>query len=158
MFKRASGLNSAMTVSLDQLLGSWRLLSAWHEFETSQRRYPYGSDPVGSLVFTDDHRMMMMITTRVRPPAASNDELFRTMEAYSGRFMLEGSELITTVDVSWMPDWKRKPHRCFLSLSADGNSLFVTIPKQTGPLRPEEPVTNALTWLRERTLQNLRKS
>jgi hypothetical protein len=50
-----------MTISLDQLTGSWKLMCAWHEFDTRQRRYPYGSDAVGSLVFTDDNRIISII-------------------------------------------------------------------------------------------------
>jgi hypothetical protein len=139
------GLN--MTVSLDQLAGSWRLLSAWHEFETRQRKYPYGMNPVGSLVVTADSRITSIVTADL-PAVSSPEELYRSMEAYSGRFGFDGSELVTTVDVSSMPGWVRNELRHVVSLSPTGHQLFMTRPEQGYPLYPAVPATMALTWLR----------
>src|SRR3954471_7558093 len=125
-------IGTPMTISLDQLTGSWKLTEVWHEFDISQSRYPYGSDAVGSLVFTDDNRITSIIiagTIYAHAPGYA-------MEAYSGRFTLNGSEMITTIDVSSRPEWKGQEQRRLLSLvrSRDSDVLFVTLPKQIGSL------------------------
>jgi hypothetical protein len=140
-----------MTISLDQLTGSWKLMCAWHEFDTSQRRYPYGSDAVGSLVFTDDNRIISIIIAGTNCEPAPG----YAMEAYSGRFTVNGSEMITTVEVSSRPEWKDQDQRRFLSLvrTRDVDLLFVTSPKQIGSLYSGVPFTTALQWSRQRHRQ-----
>jgi hypothetical protein len=140
-----------MTISLDQLTGSWKLMEVWHEFDISQCRYPYGSDAVGSLVFTDDNRIVSIIiagTSFAHAPGYA-------MEAYSGRFTLDGSEMITTIDVSSRPEWKGRDQRRFLSFlrSRDIDVLFVTSPKQIGSLYSGVPFTTALKWFRRRPVK-----
>ena len=140
-----------MTISPDQLTGSWKLMYALHEFDTSQRRYPYGPDAVGSLVFTDENRIISIIIAGADCAHAPD----YAMEAYSGRFALNGSEMIMTVDVSSRLEWKGQDQRRFLSLvrTRHIDLLFVTSPKQISTLYSGVPFTTALQWSRQRHRQ-----
>jgi hypothetical protein len=139
------GVGAPMAISLDELQGWWKLMNAWHEFDTSELRYPYGRSAVGSLVFTDDSRMMsVIIADRDTAHPAGYD-----MEAYSGRFALEGSEMITTVDVSSRLEWRNSNLRHFLSLSHD-DFLCVTSTRQISSLYSGVPFTAAFRWFRMR--------
>jgi hypothetical protein len=83
-----------MAISFDELMGWWKLSEAWHEFETAPRRNPFGLAN-GSLVFTSDRMMLVILATKGYGHAPGYD-----VEAHSGRFVLDGSELITKVDFS----------------------------------------------------------
>lgn len=133
-----------MMISLDSLKGWWKLSEAWHEFDTTQRRYPYQRG-TGSLVFTEDGRMMSVIIAEhgIEHPSGYD------MEAYSGRFVLDGSEIVTTVDLSSRLGWRGHELRQCLSLSHDGYRLFATTPKQTSySLYFGTPFTAVFNWYR----------
>jgi hypothetical protein len=131
-------------ISLDELEGWWKLSSAWHEFDVDQRRYPFGNSAVGSLVFSDKSRVMSVIVAdghTAHPPGYA-------IEAYSGRFVIEGSEIITTVDgrVSSRQEWIGSDLRHFVSLSRD--VLHLTSPRQTNSLYPGVQFSAASSWVR----------
>jgi hypothetical protein len=132
-----------MVISLDKLRGWWKLSEAWHEFDSGPRMYPYQRGH-GSLVFTEDGRMMSVIIAEqgiAHPPEYD-------MEAYSGSFILDGSEIVTTVDVSSRQDWRGRDLRQSLSVSPDGSRLFATAPKQTSSLYFGTPFTPVFNWYR----------
>ncbi len=53
------------------------------------------------------------------------------VETCSGRFVLDGSEIVTTIDLSSRLERRGRDLRQCLSLSDDGYHLFATTPKQT---------------------------
>jgi hypothetical protein len=87
-------------------VGTWKLLSFQYEFEDSdEREEPYGSNPVGHLVFTEE-RLITLFAARERAKDAAAGELLGSMMAYSGRYRLQGDDcFITTVDSAWQPAW-----------------------------------------------------
>jgi hypothetical protein len=69
------------------------------------------------------------------------------MLAYSGRYRVEGSDFITTVDVSWNEEWNGSEQRRHYRL--EGDRLFVeTVP---GPsiVFPGATDFRTLVWERE---------
>ena len=131
-----------MAILLDDLVGWWKLRDVWHEFETEPRRNPFGGWPTGSLVFTDDGRMMLVILGSTSTAHAPSYDL----EAHSGRFVLDGSAIITTVDFSSRVQWMHGELRYCVSLGQNG-SLCLTS-RQAGLLYDGAPFISASNWFR----------
>ena len=81
----------------EKLLGTWKLVSFEMEYQASgERKFVYGKEPKGYVVFTPEGRMMTVITGEGRNPAKTDEDraaLLRTMIAYTGalpRSMLLG--------------------------------------------------------------------
>ncbi len=76
-----------------------------------RRRQPqdlFGSKPKGSLILTPEDRAMALTTAENRVSGDGDAEraaLHKSMLAYTGRYRVEGSELVTTVDTSWNEAW-----------------------------------------------------
>src|SRR5215471_2471087 len=86
--------------------GTWKVVSFKIEFENrSEYIEPYGANPLGHVVITDE-RLIAVITGSGRAADAAAGDLFAGMMAYSGRYRLEGDDrFITTVDSAWHPAW-----------------------------------------------------
>jgi lipocalin-like protein len=66
------------------LMGTWKLLSFHYEFDDADERdEPFGTEPVGYLVITEE-RLMTLMTARERVTDAAARELLDSMLAYSG--------------------------------------------------------------------------
>jgi hypothetical protein len=126
---------------LDELVGWWKLDGAWHEFEVEPRRLPFGGGPTGSLVFTDDGRMMLIILGCASTAHAPSYDV----EAHSGRFVLDGSSIITTVDFSSRAQWMYQKLNYCVAL---GNGTLCLSLRQTGILYEGAPFTAASYWFR----------
>ncbi len=91
------------------LIGVWKLLSYQTEFQDgSPKRALFGEHPTGYLVFTSEGRMMALIEAEGRKtPSTDADRaaLLRSVIAYSGKYRMEGSRWITSVDTAWNPAW-----------------------------------------------------
>ena len=88
MFQSETYIGAPMVISLDKLTGWWKLHDVWHEFDDAASKSPFGGWPTGSLVFTDDGRMMLAIVGSFSTSHSPGYD----MEAHSGRFVLDGSE------------------------------------------------------------------
>ena len=91
------------------LIGVWKLLSYQTEFQDrSPKRALFGEHPTGYIVFTREGRMMAVVEAEGRKaPSTDADRaaLLRSVIAYSGKYRMEGSRWITTVDTAWNPAW-----------------------------------------------------
>jgi hypothetical protein len=114
-----------MAITLDMLKGWWRLSHAGHEFDIFRCQYPFGVHPTGSLVITEDFRMMAVFN---REGIARHID--SQVEAYSGPFVLDGSDMIANLDMSSVRPWEQRELRLSLSLSRDRTQLFATSPKK----------------------------
>jgi Lipocalin-like domain len=68
----------------------------------------FGSHPKGALILTKEGRLMVLTTAEDRIAGMSDRQraaLHKSMVAYSGKYRIEGSDLITTVDLSWNEEW-----------------------------------------------------
>ena len=91
------------------LIGVWKLLSYQTEFQDgSPKRATFGEHPAGYIIFTREGRMMALIEAEGRKAASTDTEraaLLSSVIAYSGKYRMDGSGWITTVDVAWNPAW-----------------------------------------------------
>jgi hypothetical protein len=134
-----------------QLVGTWQLLSARYELaDTGESGDAYGANPLGSLILTDNGRMMTIVTSTDRAPPkdeAGKAALFESMMAYSGEYRVEGEDMfITTVDLAWHPAWNDTEQTRFFQL--DGNTLSITTAQLTHPLFPGRMARGVLVWRR----------
>lgn len=94
------------------LVGTWKLVSVRETTENGESRDAFGRNPKGFLTYTNDDRMMGMISHGQRKPLSTPDyinappaeraEAFSTFLAYAGTYKIEGSRLIHHVEASWL--------------------------------------------------------
>lgn len=98
-----------------KLAGAWRLLSCEHRYSDGRVTRPFGPKPLGRLIYSADGMMTVLLGDRGRPPCrsgqlfeATDAELARSARgfvAYSGRWELEGKQVVHHVDISLFPNW-----------------------------------------------------
>lgn len=132
-----------------EIVGGWTLVAAQMQFEDGTTIDMHGPEPLGSVVFSDK-RMSAIITHRARP-ARTNDslgDLFKTMLAYTGKYGIDGDELVTAVDAAWVPEWVGTTQRRVVEI--DGDTLSLRTAKQPNPMQQGKLMTGVLTWKRDR--------
>ena len=117
----------------------WKLVSASSSTGSGIRNdIPYGPDPRGSLIYTPDGRMAVMVSyggreqlsssDRVAAPAAERAAAFASFFAYSGRYTISGSEVIHHVEIASVENWVNTDQRRFVKHSGQRLTL-VTAPR-----------------------------
>lgn len=104
-----------MANRLDQLIGSWQLVSFENHDGDGRVRYPYGRGAVGYILYTTEGRMSATVMSSDRPPFGGiprRDEgtpekavAFETYLSYAGRYTFLGDRVIHHVEVSLWQDW-----------------------------------------------------
>lgn len=92
----------------DSLIGTWKLLSATSTTPAGERNEtPYGVNPSGLLMYTEDGRVAAIISYGGRkllagPIAALQEqaEAFKTFLAYAGRYSLHGDKVTHQIEIS----------------------------------------------------------
>ncbi len=116
-------------VARDDVLGRWRLVAFEAHGADGSVRHPLGPDVVGALVYLDDGWFCAHIEGADRPAFGTVDprggtteqvvEAFRSLVAYMGRWRLADSEMIHTVELSSLPDWRGGEKRRTAEMVAD---------------------------------------
>ena len=98
----------------DSPVGVWSLLSWEIKTEGGEVQYPFGKNPVGTIVLTEDGHMSAHIMAAERDrfiqdakmagTTAEKASAFDTYAAYSGRWRIEGNRLCTEVVTSLFPN------------------------------------------------------
>jgi hypothetical protein len=86
----------------------------------------FWSKPKGYFIVTREGRAMTVTTAEARTPGETDVEraaLRKSMLAYTGKYRVEGDELITTVDASWNEDWNGTEQR--RRFRFEGDRLFI---------------------------------
>jgi hypothetical protein len=86
----------------------------------------FGTSPKGNLVLTPEWRSIVVTTAPDRKGGtddAARAALQKSMLAYSGRYRVEGSDFITTVEISWNERMER--NRAAAPLQDRGRELFI---------------------------------
>jgi hypothetical protein len=137
-----------LSASCNSLVGTWKVLSFWIEFEESDERdEPYGANPEGYVVLTEE-RLIAVITGANREMDQSAGKLFDSMMAYSGRYRLEGDDcFITTVDSAWLPAWLGTEQVRYFKIN--GEKLSVMGLFRENPKYPGRRVRGVLTGRKE---------
>jgi hypothetical protein len=134
-----SGLVSASfgEPTAQDLVGTWRLVSASASTETGQvNAAPYGARPTGTVTYTANGRVTLMISYSDRVPLTGADriassaeeraEAFRTFFAYAGRYSVSGDAVTHHVEISSVPNWVGTDLTRVLSVV--GNRLVLKTP------------------------------
>ena len=113
------------------IVGTWKLVSFQTIVDNEAPQNLYGSQPRDYLILTREGRMMAITTAENRKGGMSDAEraaLHKTLVAYSGRYRIEGSDFITTVDASWNESWNGTQQRRHYRFEVD--KLFIeTVPQ-----------------------------
>jgi hypothetical protein len=91
------------------LEGTYRLISATRTIvATGEVEQSFGPNPIGYIMYSRDHHMMVLITNAERPKPtfanitdADRVRLFDTMAAYSGTYTFDGKVVKHHIDMSW---------------------------------------------------------
>lgn len=138
----------------DELVGTWKLVSAKDTTENGEVRDAYGKNPSGFLTYTADGRMMailahsdrkpLSVADSVAAPAEERAEAFATFAAYAGTYTHEGNTVVHHVEISSL---QNRVHtdltRTIVSLQR--NTLILRTPPF---LRGGAKVTSELVWER----------
>jgi hypothetical protein len=102
----------------DQLVGTWRLVSAWSTTSSGERNdAPYGSGPSGFLTYSEDGRVTALISYGGRKPLSVGSgssaleeqaEAFKTFLAYAGRYTLSGDKVTHKIEISSIQNYVGK--------------------------------------------------
>ncbi len=92
-----------------RIVGTWSLMSvAYEDQATGERTSVYGEHPKGIQIATSEGRWLALMTAEGRVVPNSDAEranALKTMIAYTGRYRVEGGNVITKVEAAWNEAW-----------------------------------------------------
>jgi lipocalin-like protein len=133
------------------LVGNWKLVSWQVIAEDGKPQDVFGAAPSGYLVLTPEGRSIVLTTASGRKPGtddAARAALQKSMLSYSGRYRVEGSDFITTVDISWNEEWNGTEQRRHYRI--DGDKLFIESAPAPSMVFPGKTDFRRLVWVREK--------
>jgi hypothetical protein len=132
-------------------IGTWKLVS-WQVIVDNERpRDVFGTHPKGYLILTREGRIMVLTTAESRRGGMGDAEraaLHKSMLAYSGKYRIEGKDLITTVDVSWNEEWNGTEQRRHFRI--EGDKLFIETAPAPSIVYPGQIDFRRIVWEREK--------
>ena len=142
--------------TLSPLIGTWKLVSSQATVVDDGKTEVYTtSEPKGYLILTPWERMMTVsvggAADRKKVPTSDADlaDLWKSMLAYTGKYRVEGDDLVTTVDVAWHELWTDTEQRRRFKLEGDTLTI-VTKPQPIGAgTRAKALVSHLVVWERE---------
>jgi hypothetical protein len=135
----------------DILIGTWTLVSWQVIVENEPPQNVFGSHPKGFLILTREGRSIVLTTAENRRGGMGDTEraaLHKSMLAYSGKYRVEGNDLITVVDVSWNEDWNGTEQRRHFRIA--GDKLFIESAPAPSILFPGKTDFRRIVWEREK--------
>jgi hypothetical protein len=133
-----------------QLVGSWKLSSWVIQIIGGEATEPFGSNPKGRAVFTQEGYAAFIIVAANRKPATNNDEsaaLLKSLLVYTGKFAIEGDKFTTKVDISGNELLTGQDQVRFFKL--EGDRLSIRTAEQISSVYVGKKVVGTLTWERE---------
>jgi hypothetical protein len=133
-----------------RLAGNWKLIS-WQVVAGNEAQDLFGHNPKGYLLLTPEGRAMVITTADNRKPGtddAGRAALHKSMLAYTGKYRIEGSDFITTVDVSWNESWNGTEQRRHYRI--EGDKLFIESAPAPSIVFPGRTDFRRIVWEREK--------
>jgi hypothetical protein len=141
---------AGVAAGADALAGNWKLIS-WQVVVGTEVRDLFGHHPRGYLLLTPEGRAMVITTAESRKPGTDDADraaLHKSMLAYTGKYRVEGSDFITTVDISWNESWNGTEQRRHYRV--EGNKLFIESAPAPSILFPGQTDFRRIVWEREK--------
>jgi len=141
----------ALGADADSLIGTWKLVSWQVIVENEPPQNVFGSHPKGFLILTREGRSIVLTTAENRRKGMGDGEraaLHKSMLSYSGKYRVEGNDLITVVDVSWNEEWNGTEQRRHFSI--EGDKLFIESAPAPSILFPGKVDFRRIVWEREK--------
>jgi hypothetical protein len=139
-------------MSVHRVVGCWTLVAqAYEDAETGERVPIFGDHPRGRQIATAGGRWIALATAETREtPASDADHVaaMRSMIAYTGRYRVEGDQVITRVEAAWNESWVGSEQVRNLRFEGDDLLNIVSNP-QPHPNLPDRMVRIIVTWQRE---------
>ena len=133
-------------------LGTWKLRSFEVRSIHGEVSYPWGTDPVGCLMYTEDYMSVSMMAAH-RPVFSARDLPRGTVEekvaaadkyiSYAGTYEIRGNKVIHHVEVSLFPNWVGGDQERYFTF--DGDTLILSTDPAPGD---EKQKTGHLVWKR----------
>ena len=118
--------NLSSATDTNSPVGTWKLISWQVIVDNGPPQDVFGSHPKGFLILTTEGRLIVLTTAEDRKPGMGDQQraaLHKSMVAYSGKYRIEGSDLVTAVDLSWNEEWNGTEQRRHFRI--DGDKLFI---------------------------------
>jgi hypothetical protein len=115
-----------LVAEADRLIAFWKLVSWQVIVENGSPQNEFGVHPKGFLILTREGRSIV-VTTAEHCLGGMGDSgrsaLQKSMLAYSGKYRVEGGDLVVRVDVSWNEEWNGTEQRRHFRIG--GDKLFI---------------------------------
>jgi hypothetical protein len=135
------------------IVGTWRLVCVHYEDQTNKQRTPvYGTHPKGVQIATAQGRWLALMTAEGRTVPKTDDEraqALKSMVAYTGRYRVEGGNVITRVEAAWNEAWVGTEQ--VRTVHFDGDTLYLTSPPMPHPNVGGKIVRVIVEWERDRS-------
>jgi hypothetical protein len=139
-------------MSPHRVVGCWKLVAqVYEDAETGERVPIFGERPRGRQIATADGRWIALATAETRKIPANEPEhvaAMRSMIAYTGRYRVEGDQVVTKVEAAWNEGWVGSEQVRNLRFETDDLLHIVSNP-QAHPNLPDRMVRIIVTWQRE---------
>ncbi len=128
-------------MSVDKLIGTWKLVSANYRRPSGELMDYMGDQPQGALMYDERGNMSVQLMRRDRPAFAANDRLGGTPQeakaalegylAYFGRYTVDEKNKTVThhIEGCTFPNWVGVDQKRFFELS--GDQLILRTPALT---------------------------
>jgi len=136
-----------------QLVGTWKLTTWFVRVTGEDTREPYGPNPKGRLVLTQEGHWIIIVTGANRRPAKTTDEkaaLLDSMLAYSGRYTIEGDKIKIRAEMSSNEIYTGANQDQTRYFKVEGDRLALRTPEIASAVLPGKKVVGNLTFERER--------
>ena len=134
-----------------QIVGTWVLVSVVYEdIATGERTPVYGEHPRGIQIATAEGRWLALMTAEGRAiPKTDADraQALKSMIAYTGRYRVEGGQVITKVEAAWNEAWVGGEQ--IRNIRFAGDRLFIESPPMPHPNINDKTVRVIVVWQRE---------
>jgi hypothetical protein len=134
------------------IVGTWALVSVVYEDVATGERTPiYGEHPRGIQIATPEGRWLALMTAEGRAiPQTDTDraQALKSMIAYTGRYRVEGGQVITKVEAAWNEAWVGGEQ--VRNIRFEGDRLYIESPPMPHPNITDKTVRVIVVWQREK--------
>ena len=134
-----------------KIVGTWSLVSVHYEDQTTKERTPvYGAHPKGIQIATPAGRWLALMTAEARAVPKTDAEraqALKTMIAYTGRYRVDGGNVITEVEAAWNEAWVGTEQ--VRAVRFDDDRLYLQSPPMPHPNIGGKVVRVIVEWQRD---------